>query len=71
MIYFLILVQVSFQQNSYSVNEGSAVSVSVVSSQARSQQYTINIVSRDNTARGIFIYILMYDSHVILLLFSW
>lgn len=42
----------SFEQNSYRVSEGNNVSVTVVLSSAGSQQYTVNIVSRDNSATG-------------------
>ena len=50
-----ILVQVSFQQNSYSVDEGNSVTVTVVLNMASSQQYTISIVSRDDSATGVYI----------------
>lgn len=42
----------SFEQNSYRISEGNNVSVTVVLSSAGSQQYTVNIVSRDNSATG-------------------
>ena len=51
--FFLILVQVSFQQNTYSVDEGNNVSIEVVLSAFATQQYTINITSTDNTATGM------------------
>ena len=48
-------MQVSFQQNSYSVDEGDSVTVTVVLNMASSQQYRISIVSRDDSATGVHI----------------
>lgn len=57
---FLIVVQVSFQQNSYNVNEGNSISIGVVLNPAGSQEYTVSIASRDGSARGM--HMIAYNS---------
>ena len=49
---FANLVQVSFENSSYIVMEGGSVVITVVLSSVGSQEYTVNIRSRDNSATG-------------------
>ena len=49
---FVNLVQVSFENSSYSVMEGGSVVITVVLSSMGSQEYTVNVRSRDNSATG-------------------
>ena len=65
-------MQVSFEDTSYSVTEGGNVMITVVLSAVGSQEYTVTIRSRDNSARGVLNYNNnMYNTDSILLTLSW
>ena len=65
-------MQVSFEDSSYSVMEGGNVMITVVLSAVGSQEYTVTIRSRDNSARGVLNYNnYMYNNDSVLSTNSW
>ena len=65
-------MQVSFEDSSYSVIEGGDVMITVVLRAVGSQEHTVIIRSRDNSARGVLNYNNnMYNNDCILLTNSW
>ena len=65
---FPMLVQVSFEQSSYSVSEGSNASIVVILSSASSQRQTVTIVSSDNSARGMYIYTVVVHNYSVMII---